>query len=498
VNRLATSKATGCGSHRLLECYHYEGGIISRRDTAFKPLASAVTIASGGSAGFEGPSLLLGGGIASAIGQRLDMGPEELRVFLLAGASAGVSAIFKAPLTGILFALEIPYKRDLAREAFVPATLSSIIAYFTAVNFLGVETLFPLIPQMMIPTPRMIFHSLVMGAVAAGCAALFVKMFEYMRRMKEGLGLRESAYPLMGGLFVGVVGFFLPQVLGIGYETIHAMVSGELLLFPEFFLIALIFYKMLLTSITLNTGGSGGVFIPTIYVGAILGGLYTKLVVPEAASGVLVVAAMAATIAAANKTLLTSVAFVAETAGPSSIILTLIAAATSYFISAGVSFYHELQPMDELVEEEEAVNVLYYLMRKREALGRLSEVKVGEIMSPNPFSIRDVMNVREALEAVKTCGYRVYPIVNAGQQLIGYITLEDLIMMPERKRFLTVSHVPMRSPMAVTAEDDLGGVVPDMIGHEEDHIYVVDDLRSMRLVGVVAGMDILKEMLERV
>ena len=134
VKFLAKTKTTGSGAHGFLEMYHYGGGILSEKDTVSKSLASGFTIGFGGSAGLEGPSLIIGGGIASAICRRIHLDPKDLKIYLLSGAAAGISAIFKAPLTGILFALEIPYKRDLAKEAFIPATVSSLLAYFISIN----------------------------------------------------------------------------------------------------------------------------------------------------------------------------------------------------------------------------------------------------------------------------------------------------------------------------------------------------------------------------
>ncbi len=170
------------------------------------------------------------------------------------------------------------------------------------------------------------------------------------------------AYPVIGGLIIGLIGFLVPQVIGVGYDTLKAILAGEASEWSICFLFTLIFFKMIATSIPLKSGGSVGVFIPSLFIGACLGEIYIQLVqVPD--EQILIVAAMASIIASANKTLLTSVAFVAETAGPSSIVFTLVAAATSYFVSRDNSFYEHVQPLDELQEEAEAVHVLYHLSR---------------------------------------------------------------------------------------------------------------------------------------
>jgi CIC family chloride channel protein len=496
VKTFSYTKTTGCGSHVVLGAYHYEGSIISPKDTVIKPFASAITIGLGGSAGLEGPSLLLGGGLGSAIGQRLKSKHEDLRTFLLSGAAAGISAIFKAPLTGILFALELPYQRDLAREAFISATISSLTAYFISISFLGAETLFPLIPVVAIPSAWMILNAFIIGLMAAVCGIIFVKVFEVLNRFMLRFTGNYFACCLVGGLIVGLIGLYIPQVLGVGYETIEFMVNGEFLNTSLIFLAALMVFKIIATSITLNSGGSGGFFIPSIFVGAVLGAIYVRLV-PYAPIEVLVMASMAAIIAAVNKTLLTSVAFVAETAGPSSIILTLVSATTSYFASGSFSFYREVQPSHKVTKKEEAVQMLLHKIKKRND-GSDFAVKVGEIMTPNPFALNDSMSIKAALDAIKKHDFRVYPIVNHENALLGYITVEDLLRIPETKQFLSLDAAPIRSPIKITAEDRLEGVIDRIVEQNIDHIYVVSDVHTMKLVGVIAEIDVLKKLLERV
>jgi len=494
VTKYSTTKQSGGGSHRLLEAYHYEGGIMTGKDTFFEPLASAITIGVGGSAGFEGPSLLLGGGIGSLVAQRLNLDQDEVKRFLLSGAAAGVAAVFKAPLTGIMFALEIPYRRDLSRKAFIPATLASISSYFVSVSFLGTETIFPLIPTFHVPSPFSLLHAFMIGVLTAILGTLFVKMFAAVRRIREGLKVHRLVPPVLGGLMVGTIGLALPQVKGIGYETVDAIVSGRSVEWPLVLLVALIFYKMLLTCVTMNSGGSGGVFVPSLYVGAALGALYIRFI-PVPDEQVLIVAAMASIIAAANKTLLTSVSFVAETAGPSSIIFTLVAAATSYFISRDVSFYEHVQPVNQIEEEEEAVHVLYHLIRKQKEPVDFKAINVGEIMNPDPVSLRETMRVQEALDAVQGCRARVYPVIRRNR-VIGQTTLEDLLTFPENKRRLQIGFLPMEHPEVLTAEDTLEDAVHLFLKTGSDCIWIVDDVERMRLVGMVTETDLMVKLLE--
>ena len=496
VDQFSTTKASGGGSHRLLEAYHYEGGRMTLKDTVFEPLGAAVTVGFGGSAGFEGPSLLLGGGMGSLLGQRLGLGHDDLRIFLLSGAAAGVSAIFKAPLTGIMFALEIPFQRDLSREAFIPATLASISAYLMSVRFLGIERLFPLLPGDWVPEPMLLVHAFLIGILTAAVGAVFVKLYEGLGKLKGRLGLHKLWYPVIGGFLVGVIGFFVPDVLGVGYETIQAFVGGGVLGFSVGRILLLVVLKMVATCVTLNSGGSGGVFVPTLFVGAGLGALYTTLV-PDSGGTFLIVASMASTLAAANNTLLTSVAFVAETAGPSSLIFALVSAATSYFVSQDVSFYEHVQPLDELIEEEEAVHVLYHIVEKGENLHRLREVRVEEFMWREPLVLPEGMRVSRAIKEARKSRFREYPVIRRNR-LVGVVTLEDILTIPASKRDLTIGHLRMDFPQYVRLGDTLADLLPILMQGNKDCVWVVEDEERMRLVGVVSQTDVMLKLLETI
>jgi CIC family chloride channel protein len=492
VNKYATTKQSGGGSHRLLEAYHFEGGIMTPKDTLFEPLASTITIGTGGSAGFEGPSLLLGGGIGSLVAQRLNLETSEIQSFLISGAAAGVAAIFKAPLTGIMFALEIPYKRDITRKAFIPATLASISAYLVAANFLGTDTFFPLIPRFVIPSPWTLIHAFVIGILTAIVGAFFVKFFEAVKKVKESIVTHPLAIPVMGGLIVGVIGLFLPQILGVGYETVQEIITGKSNEWPIGLLFALMFFKILVTCVTLSSGGSGGVFVPSLYVGAVLGALYIRFI-PVPDEQVLIVAAMASIIAAANKTLLTSVAFVAETAGPSSIIFTLVAAATSYFISGDISFYEHVQPIDEFTEDEEAMHVLYHYIKKLRNPEIFKEITVRDMMMADPVALPESMKVSEALKAVQGCRNREFPITRRSK-VIGQMDLEDLVTSP--KRSLQIGYLPMEQPVVLTQGDSLEHALEFFIESEVSCVWVVDSLEKMKLVGMLTEEDLRAKMLE--
>jgi CIC family chloride channel protein len=339
IRLLAENKECGCGTELVIERYHFKNGFVSLRDTIGRTLASAITIGFGGSAGLEGPSLLLGGGISSFITRRLKLGQSDVKKLFLCGAAAGFSAIFKAPLTGILFALEIPYKRDVETEVFIPASIASITAYFTSAITLGTETIFPT-PIFLMPTPFILMHAIFLGLLAALVALAFMETLERTNTISKRLTSKFSMLPMtiIAGLILGVIGLLYPEALGLGYDFIHKIAITELGESALTTLTALLILKIVATSITLNFGGSGGLFIPSLYVGGALGLIYAQIMNLE--SPVLyVILAMAAVTAATSKSLLTSITLVAETMGPNFIIPTVVSAAVSYFLTGNKSFY---------------------------------------------------------------------------------------------------------------------------------------------------------------
>lgn len=414
-----------------------------------------------------------------------------MRTFLLAGASAGIAAVFKAPLTGIMFGLEVPYKRDIARRAFIPATIASISSYIVFVSLQDSTRLFPAVPELTLPLGSTLINAFLLGLLTAGVGVAFVKAYEYLGRWVKGLNMNRYALALTGGLIVGSVGFFLPQVLGTGYPAIESAIKGEINL-P--LLVALLVAKPLLTCVTLRLGGSGGLFVPNLFVGAMAGAIY-EIVVPGAHDPALVMAAMAASIATTNKTLLTGVAFIAETSGPNSIILTLITAATAYFVSGSVSFYEELQPVDKLEAEEEMISTIYHRAESTEAAAKLRGVKVSELMHKEPFSLRESETIGKASMRIAEVTFKEYPITDVEGRLIGVLTLEDFLLCDEENQGKTVGSLPLKAPQVATPDSDLMMITPILLESEMDNLYIVENEASMKLIGVVNETEILKAML---
>ncbi|MEW6377505.1 MAG: chloride channel protein [Thermodesulfobacteriota bacterium] len=265
----------GHGTDAMIESFHRKKGIIRKRVPIIKTIASAITIGSGGSAGKEGPIAQIGSGFASFLSSLLKMDERDRRIMLLAGAAGGLGAIFKAPLGSALFATEVLYRRpEFEFEGIIPCILSSIVGYTVFTFYYGWGTIFHIPRFPFTPLSELFFYG-VFGVFCAAIGFFYIHFFYGMRdRFFNKLRLSKSFRPAIGGLMLGGLAFFLPQVLGGGYDWIQSAIDGNLTIG---LMLLLVFAKIFATSFTISSGGSGGVFAPSLFIGSMLGGFYGNL-----------------------------------------------------------------------------------------------------------------------------------------------------------------------------------------------------------------------------
>lgn len=490
IKLFAKTKSTGSGTHFVVEAYHLKNGETSLRDTLIKPLAAIFTLGFGGSAGPEGPSLLAGGGVASNISKYLNIKVHHLRRIFIAGAAAGLTAVFRTPLTGILFALEIPYKNDLDMETFIEASIATIPSYLISVLILGSEQLFGAATGGQI-TLDIIGLSLILGLLCGIYAIFFTKLFASTATWANALKRRIGRLGLLiiGTLSLGTIGYFSTYSLGIGINFVEEIVRGTS--FTIILVITIILLKTIATTITLNFGGSGGLFFPTIIVGAGIG--YVFAIVTGTSFQILFVAVgMAALLSGTHKILLTPTAFVVETLGGIYAIPALIASGVSYLVSGKSSFY-PLQPKRILKTEELAVEK-FFLKAEKSIPEKLCKTMATEFMTPNPFTISDGGTIKDALESFECTRVRVLPIVNTEKNVIGTVTLEDLGNVESKNVKGLLSETFMHIPLTVSKETSLEEIAKLMMEKGDDHVFIVN--KNNELVGVVSGIDVVRKITE--
>ena len=362
-------EAEGHGTDTAVKAFHRSGGAIRARIAPLKLIASAITIGTGGSAGREGPTALISAGVGSLYATISKRSDEERRLLVLMGMAAGLSAIFRSPIGTAIFAVEVLYRSmEFDASALIYTLLASVVAYAVNGLIVGWDPLFEVPANMAPPLFLNYFWYVVLGLVAGLLAVLVPTVFYRIRDGFRAIPLPNHVKPALGGLAVGLMALALPQVLGGGYGWIQLAIDGKLALGLMF---ALVFAKLLALTLTVSSGGSGGVFAPSLFVGAMLGGTLAQLLgQPPAAFAVV---GMAALFAGAARVPIASMLMVTEmTGGYSQLVSAGLAVTVSYVVQGMLASklryasLYEAQvprPADSPAHHQEQIDNALYLLQ---------------------------------------------------------------------------------------------------------------------------------------
>ena len=337
----------GHGTDAAIRAFHNNHGKIKRRTPLVKTIASAITIGSGGSAGREGPTALIAAGIGSFLADVLGLSPKDRRIAVAVGIGAGIGTIFKAPIGGSVLGAEILYRRDFESEVIFPSLVASSIGYSIFASVVGFEPIFGdyIEPFNVLRLP---FYA-ILGIVAGVMSILYIKTFYGIRNIFKKWHVPNHIKPMIGGAVVGIIALLFPEILGTGYGWVEILELGkfnELVTFGLpiiLLLIMLPFVKIIATSFTVSSGGSGGVFAPGIFIGASLGALFGVLfhllvpgVVPEVAPFVII--GMLSFFGAAGKVPLAVILMVVEMTGSLQLLPGAMLAVSIAYIVSGTKY----------------------------------------------------------------------------------------------------------------------------------------------------------------
>jgi chloride channel protein, CIC family len=334
----------GHGTDTVVKALHFTGGRLRARVAPIKMLASAITIGSGGSAGREGPTALIAAGCGSVYATWLKRSERERRLIVMMGMAAGLSAIFRSPIGTAIFAVEVLYSSiEFEAEGMLYCMLAAIIAYAVNGAFVGWQPLFA-VPILTAPT-RVESYGwyILLGAASGIVGTILPELFYRMRDGFHALPIPAWLKPAVGGLIVGLIALRLPQVLGGGYGWIQQAIDGQLALR---LLLILLVAKMLALSLTVSSGGSGGVFAPSLFVGAMLGGSFAMLShhTPEG----MVIVGMAAVFGGAARVPLATLLMVVEMTGGYQLLVPAgLAVMLSYVLQVNLSRFFKYQSLYE-------------------------------------------------------------------------------------------------------------------------------------------------------
>jgi CIC family chloride channel protein len=270
-------EAEGHGTDAAIEAIHHKGARLRGRVVPIKLVASAITIGTGGSGGREGPAAQISAGFASVMAQFLKLTAQDRRIAVAAGMGAGIGAIFRAPLGGALMAAEILYLHDLEVEALVPGLIASIVGYSIFGSIEGWQPIFGAQPELAFSHAWTLIYYAALGVACGLGGLLYAKCFYGVTGLFHRLRIPRMVKPALGGLLVGLMGLKIQGALHTGYGWVQISMSRELLTLPLWIVLALPFAKILATSLSIGSGGSGGIFGPGMVIGGMLGAAFWRL-----------------------------------------------------------------------------------------------------------------------------------------------------------------------------------------------------------------------------
>ncbi len=270
--------ASGTGTDEMIYAFHYNEGKINTRIPFFKAIATLFTLPTGGSGGKEGPISLIGAGIGVWFSNILKTGARARRTLLLAGTAAGLGSAFRSPLGGALTAAEMVYKHDIESDALIPCFISSVTAYLVYIGYAGAESAFHITTPQAFHANEIVFY-LLLGGLCFGFGYLLIKGFKDTRTFFDKISVPKWLKPAIGGLLTGALAILFFSVSGTGTDYLTYVIEGH---FPDYFpvegaiavvlsCLAIAFLKIVASTLTIGSGGSAGIFGPSLFIGAMLG-----------------------------------------------------------------------------------------------------------------------------------------------------------------------------------------------------------------------------------
>ncbi|BCU66635.1 chloride channel protein [Sulfolobales archaeon HS-7] len=419
-------EAEGHGTDAAISAYHNKQGKIRWRVVPIKLIASAITIGSGGSAGREGPTAQLSAGLGSILADLLQLSPEDRRRAVAVGIGAGIGTIFKTPIGGALLASEILYKRDMEPEVIYPALVASAIGYSIFGSVVGFTPIFGNYVEPFDPLRLPLYA--VLGIAAGLVGILYIKTFYKVTNIFRRLRVSNYLKPVIGAFSMGLIALVFPEVIATGYGWVDLLEFNKLNEFytigiPIILLLALLpFVKIIATSLTIGSGGSGGVFAPGIFIGAFLGGdigllfhILFPTLVPSIAPFVII--GMVSTFGGAAKAPLSVMVMVTEMTGSFQLLPgAMIAVAIAYLITGNNTIYKSQVP----TRKESPAHAREYEQPVMEKL-RVEQCNLVKLM------IRPSDRVDNALELMQKNLVLSLPVVTEDNKFQGIVYMRDII-----------------------------------------------------------------------
>ncbi|MGD2038155.1 MAG: chloride channel protein [Desulfobacterales bacterium] len=479
-------EAKGHGVPEVMESIALKGGVIRKRVVVVKTVASAICIGSGGSVGREGPIVQIGSAVGSTLGQFMKVSADRMRILVGCGAAAGIAATFNAPIAGSMFALEIVLG-DFGLATFSPIVISSVVATAVSRAYLGDTPAF-IVPVYELASAWEFPMYLILGLFCALVGITFTKSLYRIEDLFDEIKFPEYLKGIIGGLILGAASLVFPQILGVGYGAIDMALMQKM---AWWLLLVLVLVKILATSITIGSGGSGGIFAPSLFLGAMAGGFFGAVVhqifpAITASPGAYSIVGMGAVVSATTHGPLSAILILFEMTGDYKIILPLmlsciIAAITSGQLLRDSIYTLKLARRGIDIKEGKEVNVLKSMF-------------VKEVMNPNVETIAEALPLSQIADVISKSKFNSFPVLNSQKQLIGILSFNDYseaIFDENLKDLVVARDLASTDLVTVSMEDNLWTALEKISAKDFAVLPVVSPQETNKLEGVISRRDII-------
>jgi chloride channel protein, CIC family len=481
-------EAEGHGTDAMIDAFHQRGGYIRKRVPLVKIIASAITIGSGGSAGKEGPIAQIGAGFGSFFASILRLKPRDRRILVLAGASGGIGAIFHAPLGAALFAPEVLYQAtEFEFEAILPCIVSAIIASSIFDQHFGRQALF--FPGSVDFHLIELIPYVVFSFVCAAVGYVYVRFFYGSRdHFFKKLPVPKMFLPAVGGFLLGMVALICPQIMDGGYGWIQAAMEGKIFWGT---MLLLVFMKILATSCTISSGGSGGVFGPSVFIGAMLGGAFGYAGNSLAPSWVVnpasfVVVGIGGFFAGVAKVPISSIIMACEMCGNYALLVPLMLVSAISYILLGKTSIFEKQVISRLSSPTHMGEFARGILEGSPVEKAIIARSVTAIQENTPFNnlVKIVTNSKD---------YH-FPVVNDDGKMTGILSINDIreVLLEESIANLIVAKdVATSNVLRVFLHESLRDAMSKMAQINVDELPVVSESEPDKIITLLSKRDII-------
>ncbi len=474
-------EAEGHGTDAAIACFHEHAGQMKPRVSLVKLVTSAITLGSGGSGGREGPIAQISAGFGSLLGRLLKLEVQDRRIAVATGIGAGIAAIFRAPLGGAILAAELLYRRDFEADALLPALVASIVGYTLFAAVFGWVPDFGNQPGLAFTQPVQLLYYAALGVAVGLIGILYIKVFYGVQGLFARLRLSPYLKPALGGLLVGVIGLVVPQAIGVGYGWVQLLMLPHQVAVPLLVVLALPFLKILTTSLSIGSGGSGGIFGPGLVIGAGVGAAFWELlhhVLPAmgATPAPFVVVAMMSLFGGVAHAPIAMMLMVGEMTGSYGLLAPAMITVSIASVIVGDRTIYTSQPRTRADSPAHRLSFSFPLLRA---------LRVREAMSPPVLTLAPQTPPAEARARLEATGIREAAVVERDGTLVVLLTDRGLARASGEEEVRLTAGAVAVATLSVESAETLDTALGLLAQHGVHRLPVVDSDAPACLAGIL-------------